>query len=77
MLIDRTAPPRCEARKAFQVAWAAVASMSRRRNGPHCCGVQRVAIPRPERSIWTATTIAPSRVSACVRVANACSCSFQ
>ena len=68
MLIDRTAPLVCDARKAFQVSCAVVALIRRSRNGPHLAGVQRVDIPRPERSICTATTVAPNRVSASVRV---------
>ena len=77
MLIERTAPVVCEARKAFQVSWAAVAPISRLRNGPHACGVQRLEMPSPVRSIWTATRVAPWWVSAAARVAKACFCSVQ
>jgi hypothetical protein len=47
------------------------------RNGPHCVGEQRVDMPRPERSICTATTIAPRWVRAAVRLPNACFWSSQ
>src|SRR6516164_1198880 len=75
MLIERTAPVVWEKRNAFQAFSADVAWSSRYRMCPHPDELQRVEMPSPDRSISTATTVAPRLVSAAVRRAKAFRCS--